>query len=264
MNIFVCIKGVPDTAEAEIRVDATGKNVHLSDQTLDINDADNYALEESILIKEATGGSVQIVSTGASEDDDMITMEALAKGADSAILIDDPSFSKVKDDPLFVAKVLAAAIKGHEFDLVLTGCIAADDGFTAVGVALAEELGVPHAAMVKKVELAESRVRVHRELEGGISEVVDLSLPAVLTIQTGINKPRYSSVRSIRKAQQKELKSLKLKDIGFSAEEVENGSQVKLQQFYLPTLISQAEIIEGESEVKAEILADKLVKGGVL
>lgn len=262
MNVFVCIKRVPDTSAAEVKIAPGGKNVEIKGLTFDINEADNYALEESILIKEATGGTVQVLTIGAAEDDVMIRM-ALAKGGDSAIRIDDPSF-KAKDDPLQVAKVLAAAIKGQPFDLVLTGCMANDDSFMSVGVALAEELGVPHAAMVKKVDLIDGKLRVRRELEGGLGEVLEMSLPAVLTIQTGINKPRYALLKGIKAAQKKELKPLKLKDIGLTAEEIENGSRIELQRFYIPELVSHAEVIEGEPDKKAEILAEKLIKGGII
>jgi electron transfer flavoprotein beta subunit len=262
MNVFVCIKGVPDTSEAEIKVNPSGKAVDVSGMTFDINDADNYALEESVLIKETAGGSVQLVSIGTSNDEVMIRM-ALAKGGDGAIHIEDPNF-KTKEDPLLVAKVLASVIKAHPFDLVLTGCMAADDGYTAVGVALAEELGVPHAAMVKKVEMNDGRVKVYRELEGGLVEVVDLALPAVLSIQTGINKPRFAALRGIRAAQKKEIKWLKLEDMELGPEDFINGSSIKLQRFYIPQMVCRAEIIEGEPEQKAEILADKMIKGGLL
>jgi electron transfer flavoprotein beta subunit len=135
----------------------------------------------------------------------------------------------------------------------------------AVGVALAETLGVPHAAMVKKVEVDEGKVKVYRELEGGLSEVVELALPAVLTIQTGINEPRYAPIRGIRMAQKKELKVLNLDDLGLAEDDVSEGSSlVELKNLYIPEVVSHAEIIEGEPEEKAEILADKLVKGGLL
>ncbi|HAA35069.1 MAG TPA: electron transfer flavoprotein subunit beta [Firmicutes bacterium] len=262
MKTFVCIKRVPDTSEAEVKVDATGKDVDNSRFSFDINDADNYAVEEAVLIKEAKGGTVQVVCLGPQDADVMIRM-ALAKGGDSAIRIDDPRINVL--DPLKVAKVLAAVVKGQEFDLVLTGCMANDDGNMAVGVAMAEELGVPHAAMVKKLEVEDGKVKAHRELEGGISEVVEIDLPAVITIQTGINEPRYAPIRGIRQAQKKELKVLKLEDLGLAESDVNaDSSLVELQKLYIPEVVSHAEIIEGEPEEKAEIMATKLVKGGLL
>ena len=262
MKTFVCIKRVPDTSEAEVKVDATGKDVDSSRFSFDINDADNYAVEEAVRIKEAKGGTVQVVCLGPQDADVMIRM-ALAKGGDSAVRIDDPRINVL--DPLKVAKVLAAVVKGQEFDLVLTGCMANDDGNMAVGVAVAEELGVPHAAMVKKLEVADGKVKTYRELEGGISEVVEIDLPAVITIQTGINEPRYAPIRGIREAQKKELKVLKLEDLGLAESDVNaDSSLVELQKLYIPEVVSHAEIIEGEPEEKAEIMATKLVKGGLL
>ncbi|MEW5921872.1 MAG: electron transfer flavoprotein subunit beta/FixA family protein [Bacillota bacterium] len=262
MNIFVCVKRVPDTSEAIVKVDDSGRGVDSSKFSFDINESDNYAVEEAMLIKEAKGGNVQVVCAGTQDADVMIRM-ALAKGGDSAIRIDDPRINVI--DPLQVAKVLAAAIKGKEFDLVLTGCMANDDGNMAVGVALAEELGVPHAAMVKKVEAGDGKVKVYRELEGGISEVVEMDLPAVITIQTGINEPRYAPIKGIRLAQKKELTVLKLEDLGLAPEDVsESASLITLENLYIPEVESKAEIIQGEPEVKAAILAEKLVKGGLL
>jgi len=262
MKILVCIKRVPDTSEAEVKIDANGKDVDSSKFSFDINDCDNYAVEESILIKEAKGGTVHVLSMGTQEADLMIRM-ALAKGGDGAARIDDPRIN-VKD-PLKVAKVLAAFVKKGEFDLVLTGCVASDDGQTAVGVALAEELGVPHAAYVKKVQVEDGKVTAYRELEGGLSEVLSLTLPAVLTIQTGINEPRYAPIRGVRAAQKMELKVLNLDDLGLDEKDVnEEGSLVELEKLFIPEVESRAEFIEGEPEEKAAILASKPVKGGIL
>ncbi|HAP32395.1 MAG TPA: electron transfer flavoprotein subunit beta [Firmicutes bacterium] len=262
MNIFVCVKRVPDTSEAIVKVDSSGRGVDSSKFSFDINESDNYAVEEAMLIKEATGGNVRIICAGTQDVDVMIRM-ALAKGGNSAMRIDDPRINVI--DPLQVAKVLAAAIKGKEFDLVLTGCMANDDGNMAVGVALAEELGVPHAAMVKKVEVGTGKVKVYRELEGGLSEVVEMDLPAVITIQTGINEPRYAPIRGIREAQKKELAVLKLEDLGLAPEMVsEEASLIALENFYIPEVESKAEILEGDPDQKAVTLAEKLVKGGLL
>ncbi len=168
-------------------------------------------------------------------------------------------------DPLIVAKVLAGAIRDQEFDLVLTGCWADDDGHMATGVALAEYLGVNHASMVKKVEVLDGKVRAHRELEGGLMEVVELELPAVLTIQTGINEPRYAPIRGIRQDQKKELKVVSLDELGIEASEVgADASQVVLENLYIPEIESAAEFIEGEPDEKAKKLASILVKGGLV
>ena len=262
MKTFVCIKRVPDTSEAEVKVDSSGKDVDSSKFSFDINDADNYAVEEAIQIKEAQGGTVQLVNVGTQEADMIIRM-ALAKGADSAMRIDDSRINQL--DPLKVAKVLAASLKDQEFDQVLTGCVSNDCGNMSTGVALAEELGVPHAAMVRKVEVQDGKVVVHRELEGGLYEMDELTLPAVLTIQTGINEPRYAPIKGIRQAKKKELKVMSLDDLGVPEDQVNEASSLfELQQFYIPEIESKAEVIEGEPEEKGEILAEKLVKGGLL
>lgn len=262
MKILVCIKMVPDTSEAEVSIDKTGKDITTNGLKFDINEADNYAVEEAMLIKEAHNGAVKVLSMAPQSADVMIRM-ALAKGGESAIRIED---SRVNvRNPLQVAKVLASVIKNEEFDLVLTGCMSSDDKNMSVGVALAEELGVNHASMVKHVDVGDGKVTVQRELEGGLLEVTEVSLPAVLTVQTGINTPRYAPVRELRQAMKKELKVVNLDDLGVDENQVnEGGSKVKLLGFYLPQVISNAEMLEGSPDEKADKLAFKLMKGGLL
>lgn len=262
MKSFVCIKYVPDTSEAEVKVNPDGKTVDDSRFSYDINDADNYAVEESVLIKEDKGGEVDVLSIGPKQSEVMIRM-ALAKGCDRATRIEDERIAG--HDPLIIARVLAGALKDQEFDLVFTGCMAADDGHMSTGVALAEELGVNHASMVKGVEVLDGKVKAHRELEGGLMEVVELELPAVLTIQTGINEPRYAPIRGIRQAQKKELNVKSLDDLGLDPAEVSfDASGIILENLYIPEVESAAEFIEGEPDEKAEKLASILVKGGLV
>jgi electron transfer flavoprotein beta subunit len=263
MKTVVCIKYVPDTSEAEVKVNPDGITGDDSRFSFDINDADNYAVEESVLIKEAQGGEITVVSIGPKKSDVMIRM-AMAKGCDKAVRVEDDRIAGY--DPLMVAKVLAGAVKSEEFDLVLTGCMASDDWHMSTGVALAEELGVNHASMVKKVEILDGKkVKAYRELEGGLMEVVEVELPAVLTIQTGINEPRYAPIRGIREAQKKELKVASLDDLGLDAATVNaDASMVVLEQLYIPEVVSSAEFIEGEPDEKAEKLASILVKGGLV
>jgi electron transfer flavoprotein beta subunit len=144
--------------------------------------------------------------------------------------------------------------------------MATDDWHMSTGVALAEELGVNHASMVKKIEVLDGgKVRVHRELEGGLMEVVEVELPAVITIQTGINEPRYAPIRGIREAQKKELKVVKLEDLGINPADVGlDASQIILEALSIPEVVSAAEFIEGEPDEKAAKLASILVKGGLV
>lgn len=263
MKIIVCVKRVPNVSEADVKIAPGGQSVDLGRVQAEINDADNCAVEEALRIKEVQGGSVQTVTIGSAEDDVMIRM-ALAKGCDSSIRIAFPELS-VRTSPLAIAKILAAAIRGKEFDLVLTGAMASDAGNMAVGVALAAELGVRHAAMVKKVDLQDGRARVVRELEGGGGEVLDVTLPAVLTIQTGINKPRYAQILGIRAAQRKELKVQELDDLGLAAVDVDDAARsVRFEKFHFPEVVSKADFLAGDVDAKAEALAGRIMQWGVL
>lgn len=263
MKTFVCIKGVPNLAEAELKLAAGGLGIDLGGVQLELNDADSCAVEQAILLKEASGGTVRTVTVGAKDQDVVIRM-ALARGCESAVRVEAPEL-KQGASPLAVAKILAAAIRGQEFDLILSGAMAADEGHMAVGVALAEELGVTHAAVVKKVAVQDGKVTAVRELEGGVGEVVELKLPAVLTVQTGINKPRYAQILGIKAAQKKELKVVSLADLGLSADAlaaVERG--VRLERFYRPEVVSKAEFLQGDLDAQTEALASKVIRAGGL
>lgn len=262
MKILVCTKLVPDTSEANISIDKSGKGISTFGLKYSINEADDYAVEEAMRTKTTLGGSVKILSIAPKSADVMIRM-ALAKGGESAIRVEDDRINF--RDPMQVAKVLAAAVKDEEFDLVFTGCMSSDDKNMSVGVALAELLGLNHAAMAKHVDVTEETVTAHRELEGGMLEVTEVALPAVITVQTGINTPRYAPIREMRKAMKKEIKVVNLDDIGVDEVQVnEAGSKIELLNFYFPEVISNAEMIEGSPEEKGEQIAIKLVKGGLL
>ncbi|MCI9330792.1 MAG: electron transfer flavoprotein subunit beta/FixA family protein [Oscillibacter sp.] len=262
MKILVCTKLVPDTSESDVSIDKTGKDIATNGLKFDINEADNYAVEEAILTREAKEGEVDVLCMAPQSADVVIRM-ALAKGCERALRIEDPRVNV--RNPLQAAKVLAAAAKDQAYDLIFTGCMSSDDKNMSVGAALAEELGMNHAAMVKHVEIGDGKVTVQRELEGGLLEVSEVALPAVLSVQTGINTPRYAPVRELRKAMKKELKVVNLDDIGVDENQVnEAGSKVELLKLYYPEVISNAEMIEGTPEEKAEQIAFKLVKGGLL
>lgn len=263
MKILVCIKMVPDTSESEVSIDKSGKSIVTNGLKFDINEADNYAVEEAMLTKEANEGSTVKVICMAPQTADVMIRMALAKGGESAARIEDPRVNV--RDPLQVAKVLAAYIKNEEFDVIFTGCMSSDDKNMSVGIALAEELGVNHATMVKHVEMGDGKATVQRELEGGLLEVTEVAMPAVLAVQTGINTPRYAPVRELRQAMKKELKVMNLDDLGVDAALVdEAGSKVEMLKLYFPEVVSNAEMIEGSPEEKAEQIAFKLVKGGLL
>lgn len=262
MELIVCIKRVPDTAESEVKIDASGKKIVEAGLAFNINEADNYALEEALLIKEKMGGTVTLVTMGSKESDDTIRM-GLAKGADSAVRLDDPAFAG--SDGIATARILAAAIKDMEFDLILTGCMSSDDWYSIVGPALAENLNIPHASMVTRIVFEDKKVNTSRELEGGLQEVLDIELPAVLTIQTGINEPRYASIMGIAKASKKEIGLKNLGDLGLDAGQVgTGGSKTVIEKMTLPVQEKMAELISGTPEEAADKLSSILKERGLV
>jgi len=262
MDIIVCVKHVPETAEAEIKIASSGKSIEKSSLVFDINECDDYALEEALRIREKFGGTVIAITVGP-EDADNTLRKCLARGADKAIRLTDTKFED--SDSYAVAKILHKVIRDMPFNIILTGALADDDGYTAVGPILAELLGIPHVTMVKKIELKANIAKVNRELEGGLDEIVEVMLPAVLTVQTGINEPRYVSVMSIRKAMQKETKVLGLADIGLDENEVdEAASWIKIEKMYLPSVEKQTQFLKGSPEEVAAKIAEILKAKGLL
>ncbi len=252
MEIAVCLKRVPDTAEAEVRVDPTGKDIVKDKLAFTINEADNYALEEALLAKEKLGANVTLVSVGPKASEEVLRM-GLAKGAGAAVRIDDADLGHV--DGIALARVLAEFFREHQFDLIFCGAIATDDGNSQVGPALAELLGWPHAAYVTRLEFATDKLTVKRELEGGMLEVKELGLPAVVTIQTGGNSPRYASIMGIKRAGAKTI------DIKKPAAVV---AQTQLIKLYVPPVTAAAEMIEGTVDEKAQKLALLLKEKGAV
>lgn len=202
MEILVCVKRVPDTADADVAVRPDGKGIRDEDLAFGIGEWDNYAVEEAIRLKEAHGGTVTVVTVG-SEESEEVLRRCLAMGADDAIRIDSAPLGD--PDPFAVARALEGVARKKAYDLVLSGALSGDDGFGIAGPVLAGRLGLPHATLVTSVEIEGKKVVVTRELEGGLEEILALELPAVLTIQTGINEPRYVSIMGIRKVRAKEI-----------------------------------------------------------
>jgi len=263
MEIIVCIKRVPETADADIVIDRTGRDIEKGGLVFDINEWDNYAVEEAILLKEKYGGSVTVISMGPEEVNETLR-RALAMGADQAIRLTDPAFEG--SDGYTIARVLSQAIKPLSYDLILTGVQTEDDGYGQVGPTLAEILGIRHAAVVNQIEGIESgRTRVHRELEGGLEEILDLELPAVLTIQTGINEPRYVSIMGIRKVAKKEIKVLGRRELAMKPEEAgEPGSLTVVEMVSFPPVEERAQILEGTmDEISDKVVTILKEKGGV-
>jgi electron transfer flavoprotein beta subunit len=262
MDIVVCVKHVAETAEAEIKINTDGKGIEESGLVFDINEWDDYALEEAVQIKEKLGGTVTAITVG-SEAADSTLRKCLARGADNAIRLSDPKFKN--SDSYAIAKILCKAINNIHFDLILTGAQAGDDGNAALGPILASLLKISHATMIKKIEFNDDTVRFNRELEGGLEEVGELKLPTLLSIQTGINEPRYVSIMGIRKAMQKETKVLGLDDLGLSEDDVgESGSWVKIEKMYVPPVEKQAEFIKGSPEEMATKVSEIIKARGLV
>jgi len=262
LDVVVCVKHVPETAEAELKIDETGKAIEKTGLVYDINEWDDYALEEAVRIKEKQGGTVTAITIGP-QDSDSTLRKCLARGADKAIRLTDPKFEG--SDGYAIAKILHSVIKDLPFDLILSGALASDDGYTMVGPILAELLGIPHATMVKKIELGGGTAKVNRELEGGLEEMVEVKLPALFSVQTGINEPRYVSIMGIRKAMQKEIKVLGFADIGLSENEVgEAGSWIKIEKMFAPPVEKQTEFLKGSPEEVSTKIAEILRARGLI
>jgi electron transfer flavoprotein beta subunit len=261
MKVLVTVKEV---AEVEDDFEIEGTEIGSQYLNYDLNEWDDYAVEEGVQISENVDDvEVVAVTIGPERSEETIRM-ALAKGADRAVRVWDEALEDV--DLLDVGakvRLLEAVVEEEDPDLVLSGVQAGDDAFGATGVALADAIDFEWAAVVNHLDLDvdEGVAHVHRELEGGVDEVTDVETPAVLTIQTGINEPRYASLRGIRQAQSKEIAPKDLSDLGLSAEDVE--SDLRLTDMYEPETESDATYFEGGPEETAGQLADLLRDAGV-
>ena len=202
MKIAVCVKQVV-TREWPLRVDEARTWVQDRDASFEMNEPDAYALEEALRLKEQHGGEVVVCSAGPARTAQVVR-EALARGADRAIRVEGDAFAAA--DASMVAEALAGAVRDERFDLVLTGLQSDDQGFAQTGVVLAELLGIPHATIIMEVQVADGRLRVKRELEGGWFQWVSMPTPALLTIQSGINQLRYATLKGIMAAKRKEVR----------------------------------------------------------
>jgi electron transfer flavoprotein beta subunit len=262
MEILVCVKRVPDTAENEIEVDSDGADIERDDLVYSVNEWDNYAVEEAIQIVDNVGGVVTIVSLGDAESEEIVRRE-MAMGANNGILVSDDAFER--SDGKGVATILKAVVEKGNYDLILTGA-QADDGAGQIGGMLAAMLDVPYASVVNSIEvLNDAQLKIGREIEGGNQEMNEIALPCVLSIQTGINEPRYVGIRGIRKVASVDIPVLGAADLGIDPAGVgDSGARVKRIDYFVPQLGEGAEILEGSNEEVAGKLIDLLkAKGGI-
>jgi electron transfer flavoprotein beta subunit len=252
MKIIVAIKQVPDRDEP-VRIDSTGKWIDESDLQFAMNESDAHALEEALLLKEKSGdaGSEVVVLSAGPDRVATTIREALAKGADRAMhIVADDLASR---DALGVAQLLATAIRPENPDLVLTGLQSEDLGLGQTGVILAELLGMSHSTLILHVEKTSSGIEVKRELEEGWYQTIQLPLPAVLTIQSGGNKLRYATLMGIKRAKNKELRTLAAADLAPVA-----AATVTLEKLSLPQKKKSTQMLDGTPSQAAAALVEKL------
>jgi electron transfer flavoprotein beta subunit len=249
MKIGVCIKQVP-SRESEVVISGDGTWIGEA-ESYDSSEPDNYALEAGLQLREQHGGEVVAILLGPASASEVVKT-ALAKGADRAVHIENEAVERL--DPLQAAAALSAVAREEQFDLILTGLQSDDQGHGQTGVLLAELLDLTHSTVVVEVELDGERLRIKRELEGGWSQQAELSLPAVLTIQSGINNPRYATFKGIIAAKKKQIRTMPCADV-LPADVV--ASQT-VQRLYVPVQDKQTEMLSGSPQEQAVALIDKL------
>ena len=249
MKIVVAVKQVP-ARNSQLRPDSAGRWIEEADLSFEMNEPDAYALEEALQLKEKNGGEVVALCAGPDRATSTIR-EALAKGADRAIHIEGENLHSL--DTLAASRLLAAAIQAEQPDLVLTGLQSDDLGYGQTGVVLAELLGWAHSTIIMEVEKKDGGIRVKRELESGWFQHIELPLPAVLTIQSGISRLRYATLMGIKKAKTKEIRRLTAAELGGAA-----AAGVNVARVYLPPKSKQTQMIEGSAKQAAAALVEKL------
>ena len=252
MKIIVCLKQVP-ARDSLLRLNAAGTWILETDVSFEVNEPDIYALEEALQLKEKHGGEVVICSLGPARAQQAIK-EALAKGADRALHLDDPAFEGL--DPLGLASALARAIESEKPDLVVTGLQSDDLGFAQTGVILAQLMRLPHSTIIMEIQIDGAAMKVKRELEAGFFQWIEVPLPAVVTIQSGINKPRYATLKGIMASKSKPIRKLGLADLGLSREDL--APRQKVAKVYVPLKRARTEFFEGSPKEIAAKLVDKL------
>jgi electron transfer flavoprotein beta subunit len=249
MKILVCIKQVPQK-DAPLKLNEAGTWIR-EDVSYEVNEPDAYALEEALRQKEKHGGEVVVVTAGPARTQQVLR-EALAKGADRAIHLEDDRFATL--DAANIARALAASIAGEAFDLIVTGLQSDDFGYAQTGVLLAEVLDWPHATIIIGIEKTDAGLRLKRELEAGRYQHVDVPLPAVLTIQSGINKLRYATLIGIKQAKLKPLRKVTWAEV-----EAKLGkNQQRIERLYVPVKQKKTEMLEGAPAEVARKLVEQL------
>ncbi len=264
MEILVCARRVPDTSENEIELNSAGNDIERDELVYSVNEADNYAVEEALQIVAKVGGNVTVVTVGG-EDDEEILRRQMAMGANHGVLLTDDAFAG--SDGRGIAAILKGFVQKGNYDLVLTG-VQAEDGAAQVGGMLAAMLDYPFASLVSSIEVevpAGKKLKISREIEGGNREISEIDLPCVLSIQTGINEPRYVGMRGIRAVASVPIPTYGVSDLGIDPGAVGRAAaKVKRVDYFVPTLGKGAEMLGGSREENIEKLVELVAaKGGL-
>jgi electron transfer flavoprotein beta subunit len=262
VEILVCARRVPDTSENEIQLNSAGNDIERDDLVYSINEWDNYAVEEALQIVARVGGNVTVVTVGG-EDDEEILRREMAMGASHGVLISDDAFNG--SDGRGIATILRAFVQKGNYDLILTG-VQADDGAAQVGGMLAAMLDYPFASLVNSIEVLDGKkLKISREIAGGDKEMNEIDLPCVLSIQTGINEPRYVGMRGIRQVASIPIPTPSASDLGIDPATVgECAAKVKRVDYFVPVLGKGAEMLEGSREENIDKLIELVAaKGGL-
>lgn len=262
MEILVCIRRVPDTSENEIQLNDAGNDIERDDLVYSINEWDNYAVEEAIQIVGRVGGSVTVVTVG-QEDDEEVLRRQMAMGANHGVLLTDDAF--LGSDARGIATILKAYVLKGKYDLILTG-VQAEDGGAQVGGMLAAMLDYPFASLVNSIQVLDGgKLKVTREIEGGNKEINEIELPCVLSIQTGINEPRYVGMKGIRQVASVPIPTYGVSELSLEPQLVGSGAaKVKRVDYFTPPAGKGAQILEGSRKEVVEQLVELVrTKGGL-
>jgi electron transfer flavoprotein beta subunit len=258
----VCARRVPDTSENEIVSNPAGNDIERDELVYSVNEPDNYAVEEALQIVDRVGGTVTVVTVGG-EDEEEILRREMAMGANHGVLLSDDAFAG--SDGRGIAAILKAFVAKGKYDLILTG-VQAEDGAAQVGGMLAAMLDYPFASLVNSIEVLDNhKLKIGREIEGGNREISEIDLPCVLSIQTGINEPRYVGMRGIRAVASVPIPTHSASDLGIDPSAVgEAGAKVKRLDYFVPTLGKGAEMLSGSREENIDKLVELMAaKGGL-
>ncbi len=262
MEILVCVRRVPDTSENEIVLNRAGNEIERDELVYSINEADNYAVEEALQMVAKVGGNVTVATVGGEDDEEVLRRE-MAMGATRGVLITDEAFSG--SDGRGIATILRAFVQQGHYDLILTG-VQAEDGGAQIGGMLAALLDYPFASLVNCIEvLKDGKLKISREIEGGNKEWNEVDLPCVLSIQTGINEPRYVGMRGIRQVASIPIPTFSAAELEIAPSVVgEAAARVKRLDYFVPSLGEGAEILHGSREENVnKVLELVAAKGGL-